>query len=143
MSKYRVIKTEFKNGESLVKALSDMGLPFEKAASLRENGLTLETHWNSFGGVNKQVAIGMSRGSLRTHGLQVMDGIGFTWSGQGYDVVIDHYDEEKSQVTAMLAQLKQRYGLHEVNRLARQKGYTVRESASAADGTIRLILVKR
>jgi hypothetical protein len=134
MSKYHKIKTEILNPESLLSALADMHIkPTWLSDDLRRNGTTLMTHWETFGGRNQQVAISVDRSVLINAGYDAMDGIGFAWNGNGYDLLADHYDEVKPWV----GKLKQRYTLHEAKRLARLQGYTLTET-TMQDGSIRL-----
>jgi hypothetical protein len=66
-------------------------------------------------------------------------GIGFSWNGQSYDLVIDYLDLAKFDITKLLDSLKQRYTYQDPKRKAWAKGYTVQEQ-KAKDGTIRLQL---
>mgnify|MGYP000933603206 CR=1 FL=1 len=65
MSKYKVIKTEFKNGASLVKALLDLGVKFEESANLKQNNVVLKTSWRTFGSSDYDVAIAIQREAAR------------------------------------------------------------------------------
>lgn len=144
MSKYRQILTEYKNGDSLVKALADLKVEHSRAANLRENGVTLTTHWSgTWGGRDQRVAIAVDRDQLgRALGHRPMDGLGFAWNGSGYDLIQDQHDGWRAEDLQLLARLRQRYAFHEVTRLARAKGYSVRETPGEA-GRIRLTLVRR
>lgn len=134
MSKYHKIKTEIKTQESLLAALSDMGLkPDHNGGNLRDNNAILMTHWETWGGKNQLVSVAVDRSVLRAAGYDAMDGIGFAWNEAGYDLIADHYDAEKP----WMSKLKQRYTLHEAKRLARLQGYTLTEQ-SMPDGSIRL-----
>jgi hypothetical protein len=143
MSKYKVVQTEFRNGESLKKALTDLGVQFEASADLKKNGVILETNWTGFwGGTNQQAAIAIQRAAANKAGIGYMDGLGFRWTGKGYELIQDHHDEDYTPVVKKMNQLRQRYAYHEVVRNARAKGYNVSQTASQ-DGTIRLTLVRR
>ena len=144
MSKYREIKTEFRNPDSLVKALADLKIEYQRGANLRANQVMLETHWSGhFGGEDRPAAIAISKDSLgKALKSRAMDGMGFSWNGTGYDLIQDQHDEARSDVVALTNQLRQRYGLHESMRLLRSKGYTVKETVSAG-GQIRVTFAKR
>ena len=142
MSKYTQIKTEFKNGASLCKALTALGVTYNRSADLCKNGAVLMANWTRWGGVNQDVAVAVQKHSPATGGLCDMDGLGFKWNGAGYDLVQDHYDQENSTVQAALGRLRQEYAKAEVYRLAQSKGYTVREQPDKT-GVIRLELVRR
>ena len=142
MSAYKVIKTAFKVGESLERALEDLGIQFEKGQSFKVNGAILILMGRSYGGVNQEVAFAIQQDEARRSGLGNMDGVGFRWNGSGYDLVQDHYDENNSHCANVMSRLKQRYTYHEVSRQARARGYSVREN-KMTDGTIRLTLERR
>ena len=62
MSVYKVIKTQIKNGESLARALTELGIVFQRGSSLTNNGVTLKTNWGSnWGGADQQVAIAIAK----------------------------------------------------------------------------------
>jgi hypothetical protein len=148
MSKYKRIACEFKNGESLLKALQDAGLKFEQARNLRENTVAVHTHWKDYGSTEQPCALAIQKDDLSqgflSRGAQwgSMDGMGFAWNGSGYDLIQDQHDQSRPEMGALLDQLKQRYSYHEISRQARAKGYTVRE-LPGQNGTINLVLVKR
>jgi len=142
MSKYRVIKSEFKTGESLLKALADCGLQCEHGPNLRENNATLKTSWRGgWGGKDQQVSIAVSCHNLERVIDHAMDGMGFVWNGAGYDLVQDQHDLERGDVNAMMNKLRQRYSYHEVMRLAHAHGYNVRETSSQ-NGQMRVKIVR-
>lgn len=146
MSKYREIQTEFRNGESLVKALTDLGVPHELAPNLKAPSLALMGYMDDKRPERASIAIRRqwinehwsNTGSY--HGIS--NDIGFAWNGSQYAAVVSDYDESRAGVQAGLAAIRQRYAFHEVSRLARAKGYNVNQSAGA-DGHIRLTLVRR
>lgn len=143
MSYYREVKTEFINGESLKKALQDLGIEFTASANLRENRLSLVTNYRGYmDSRDLDVAIAVQREQARRAGIGSWDGLGFRWNGKSYDQIQDHLDETHANIQAKMNLLRQRYAYHEVSRQARSKGYTVNEHKST-DGTIRLTLVRR
>lgn len=138
MSAYKEIKTEFRNIESLKKALKDVGFGvFDLSASAKVNGLQL----TGFGGGNAgQVALRLNRSQY--HGYE---DTGFAWDAQSQSyraVISTHDDGVKNFGAGTLQKLRQRYAYHEVKRQATVKGYTVREVAGT-DGVIRLQLTHR
>jgi hypothetical protein len=143
MSKYRLIKCEIKTPDSLIKALNDVGCAYTRSQDLRKNEAKLDTNWTRWGGKSQEVAIAIQRNHLAnaTGTSSVMDGIGFAWNGNGYDLIQDKHDVSNLKVTEFLNKLNQRYSYHEAMRLARMNGYTVKSSTSE-NGKIRVVLQK-
>lgn len=149
MSKYRLIKSEFRNPDSLIKALNDLGIAFDRSVNLRTNDVVLKTSFGEgimlqlYHGENHDVAIAIQRDNLaKAAGLKrVVDGMGFSWNGSGYDLIQDHYNEMNRGVTDLTNKLKQRYSFHETMRLARANGYLVKSSTSE-NGKIRVVIQK-
>lgn len=142
MSHYRKINVDIKNGESLVQALRDLGMTPQVSSDLRQNSMTLFTHWRSFGAIDQRVAVAVQRDDLREaksrlgYGVgYAMDGIGFAWNGSGYDMIQDGLPE------TAINSIRQRYAVVEAKRLAMVEGYTVTEQQDA-DGTVRLVCNK-
>lgn len=136
MSQYKKIATEFKNPDSLMKALADLGLPFDKAPDLKVNSLQLEGWGGRPAGT---VAIRVPK-SL-TGGYE---DVGFSWTGSAYEAHVSTHDGEypgynhRDVGEPTLLKIKQRYALHELRRQARQQGYSIQEKY-LDDGSIRLI----
>jgi len=142
MSSYKQIKTEFKNGHSLMKALEDLGAVFE-CGDVKQNERTLKTSWGArWNGADQKVAIAIQKEQAQKCGLGSMDGLGFRWNGASYDLVADRYDENSTLIQSKLKLLAQRYALAEVKRQAKMKGYSVNQVAQG-DGSIWLVLAKR
>lgn len=143
MSAYKRIATEFRNGKSLEQALKDLGVEFSRGQSLTENSVTLNTSWGArYGGANQQVAIAVQRQEAIKAGLGGYDGFGFVWTGKGYELVQDHYDENNESIAKTMNLLRQRYSYHEVVRQARARGYNIQQTTQA-NGSIRITLVRR
>lgn len=140
MSKYKVILSEFRDGECLCKALVDLNLPFEHGPNLRENGVTLKTDWVYRGEQNQQVAVAVTRSSLIKAGVPSYGGLGFAWNGKGYDLVQDSHNVYDPRAVDLLNKLRQRYSFHMIHAQARAHGLMVQESRSA-NGDIDLVLV--
>lgn len=137
MSKYKEIKTEFKNGNSLLLALKDTGYPVVSSTGLKVNSIELENHWHRTD--SQKVAM-----KLDIEGqVQRWNDVGFAWNAETgtYQTVMDALDVGRNKdIENILTKVKQRYALHEIRRQARVKGYTVREN-QMPDGTIRLVCV--
>ena len=137
MSAYKEIKTEFRNLESLKKALADLGYTeIEIAKNPRKPDLPL------YGYMGDQRP---ERASVRIPRSQVgraSNDVGFMWNGNSYTAIISqfdsgtHFDEKKQN------QLAQRYSYHEIRYQAKLRGYGVRE-IQGQDGSIRLSLIRR
>jgi hypothetical protein len=50
MSKYRIVKADFKTPDSLIRALNDLKVEYQRGADLRRNEATLRTNWSGFYG---------------------------------------------------------------------------------------------
>lgn len=136
MSKYKTIQTEFKDIESLKKALVDVGFHnFELSRSKTENSLSLTGYT---GAINPQkVALRVSRSVSHGH-----EDVGFYWDGKQYQAIISTHDMYGNIGEQTLKRITQRYAYHEVIKKAHAKGYTINESKQPG-GVIQLQLVKR
>jgi hypothetical protein len=126
MSHAMKITTKFQNGESLVKALEDSGVRFQKAADLRTNGIKYTRFW----GIDdtRNVALAIERDDLRTVVPWAMDGMAFIWQGDHYDLLLDQTDQRHHPDTAIfLDKLRQRYAYHEVMAQVHAAGWTIGE----------------
>lgn len=141
MSKYKVIQTEFRNPESLKKALTDLAVPFECARDPKVPSLSLYGYMGDERPERASFVIRRHQVNQHWSGGMSND-LGFAWDGQQFTVQISDYDSGKSAELLALDRLRQRYSFHEVHRQARAKGYTVRESRSV-NGAIEMVLVKR
>ena len=142
MSKYREIKTEFRNPTSLKKALDEMGVKYEASLDARSNSITLWSNWKTWGGESQAVAIAIQKDEASRVGLGCYDGVGFHWNGSSYDLVADHMDENLNSVVSQMNKLRQSYAKQEIRRQAYQRGYGVQEDVGQ-DGVIRMTLVRR
>jgi hypothetical protein len=145
MSAYKEIRTEFRNLDSLKKALNDVGYGvMEVSAKAKENTLDLMGYNHRAYG---QAVIRFDRSAYNA-----FEDTGFVWDQEAgvYRAVVSTHDSDYThdgkryqnfgEVT--LKKVQQRYAYHEVKRQAAVKGYTVREVAGS-DGTIRLQLTHR
>ena len=140
MSKYKTIETEFRNAESLSKALQEIieqpgleSFPLDKPQHLVGYRGDQRPERSQF--IIRQQAVNRYSGGSSND-------IGFTWNGRAYTAIVSEYDSGREGVTAMLSKVKQRYAYHEVSRQAHIKGYTVREH-TLPNGAIQLTLSHR
>lgn len=149
MSKYKVIQTEFRNPESLKKALADMKIDYELSPNWRTPDLAMFGYENRMR--PEKASLVIRREWLNNHWSgQDYEGryhsgasndLGFAWDGNRFTAIVSDYDQRRAGVTAGLNQLNQRYSYHEVQRLARMNGYSVK-STTSEDGKIRVIVQK-
>ncbi len=143
MSAYKTIETQFKNLESLLAALTDLGYTKEQvqvAPNPKTATLPMYGYRNDLRPEKCGVRI------ARQHIGGASNDVGFAWDGQAWRAIISEFDMQANYPTAMnvqrQAQLKQRYAYHETRHIARIKGYSVQET-KMPDGTIRLTLNHR
>lgn len=150
MSRYKEIKTEFRNLESLKKVLADCKVECSISPNWRTPDLPMFGYRDDLRSERASIVIHREwvngHWSGREYKGRWLDGasndIGFAWDGQQFTAIVSAYDQGRDGVTAGLNQIRQRYSFHESMRLAHAKGYTVRETANV-DGTIRIVLQKR
>ncbi len=144
MSAYKRIQTQFKNLDSLKKALVDVGFDhFEVAANPQANDLVLHGYSASHGG---DAALRIPKDHYNA-----FEDTGFAWDPESktYRAIISTHDGGFTVGEARyanfgegtLTKVRQRYAYHEVCRQARMKGYGVRQ-VDDQSGAIRLQLVK-
>ena len=128
MSKYKTIQTEFKDIESLKKALADTGFPvFSLSLGPRENTLTLKDYYER---ENTQ-KVALKIGKDHSHGYE---DVGFFWDGKSYQAIISSHDGNGNIGEQTLKRITQRYAYHEVVKKAHAKGYTINESKQPGGG---------
>jgi hypothetical protein len=138
MSAYKQISTEFRNLESLRKALADVGFGhFDLSASPKVNGLEMQGFY-----YNRNIGKVALRLPKSHYGG--FEDTGFAWDDEtkAYRAIISTHDGDGNFGASTLKQVQQRYAYHEIKRQAAVKGYTVREVAGT-DGVIRLQLTHR
>ncbi len=139
MSKYKTIQTEFRNLESLKKALSDFGYDLSKieiARNPKVNDLPMIGYLND---VRPELA------AIRIPKALVgsaSNDLGFAWNGKAYTMIVSDYDSHTHMTEAHQNKIAQRYAYHEVVRSAKAKGYTIQQTTQQ-DGTIIMNLVRR
>jgi hypothetical protein len=137
MSAYRVIQTEFRNLDSLVKALADIGYAGDKVETAGTINTLSMYDWHSQ--LRPQTC------AVRIHRVYVggaANDVGFAWNGSTYEAIISDFDRHNAFNDLTMGKLKQSYAFHELSRQARAKGYTVQQEATP-QGTIRMKLVRR
>jgi hypothetical protein len=135
MSRYKEIKTEFRNLTSLLKALEDLGYTSDKievAPDAKVPTLPMYGYMNDVRPERASVRI------PRHHVGRASNDVGFAWNGSSYTAIISEFDSGTHFTDQKVQRLTQRYALHEVKRQARLKGYSVQE-VQQADGSIRLV----
>ncbi len=133
MSHFTCIKTQIKNRDTLIQALSDVGFNdvevHEKAQHL----------YGYEGDVRQQTAEVIIR---RQHIGVASNDIGFKQHDDGqFEAIISEYDcQQYSQ--EWLNNLTQRYGYHTLIATAPEQGFTVEEEETLEDGTIRVVVAR-
>lgn len=140
MSKYKVIRTEYKSGESLIQAIRDLGVPYEQAPDLLRP--TLPMHGFQ-GDLRPQTAsIVLRRGTGFMNSLS--NDLGFAWNPTKgvFEAIVSDYDSGLESVQKGLDRIHQRYTFRQVERAAHVKGYTLRHNQQP-DGSLEVVLVRR
>lgn len=138
MSKYKEIKTEFRNLISLLKALEDIGYPASKLEISQDKSPSISLYGYQ-GDVRPEQASIVIR---RQHVGHVSNDVGFAWDGKTFQAIVSEYDSGPTVFGNKLKRLAQQYAYHEVKRHAKMNGYTTQE-IQQGDGSIRLVLQKR
>lgn len=146
MSKYREIKTEFRNADSLIKALQELNIPFDVAADPHKPELPL-FDWHRI--KRPQAAsIAIRKDFIDHHWsntgswMGASNDIGFAWNGQQFTAIVSDYDQGREGVIQGLGKVTQRYAVIESRRLALRRGLTIQEE-QLSDGSIRLVCKRR
>jgi hypothetical protein len=125
MSHFSTVKTELRDRQALVDALTDLGHP-PAEGSRQVRGYRGQT-------VSADLAIPVPSGA----------DIGFVWDeGSGsYEFVTDlDLWRQPVPVERFLAQLHQRYALRTILAASADEGFQVREQTNHLDGTIELVV---
>lgn len=131
MSHFTAIKTQIKDTNALVKALSDVG--FKQVEVHR----TAQHLYGFQGDIRPQMAEVIIR---RKYIGGASNDIGFQQQTDGtFEAIISEYDRRKYD-QPWLNQVTQRYGYHALMATAPAQGFTVEEEEVLADGTIRLVV---
>lgn len=137
MSAYKEIKTEFRNLESLKKALADLGYSeIEIAKNPKKPDLPLYGYKGDQRPERASVRIPRNKVGFASND------VGFAWNGSSYTAIISEYDGRTNFKEKKQNELAQRYSYHEIRYQAKLRGYGVRE-IQGQDGSIRLSLIRR
>jgi len=143
MSKYQEIKTEYRNLDSLKKALKDIGVDeYVVSKNWRAPDFVMRGY---MGDERPELAsIRISRDWVNAHwsGSWCSNDIGFAWDGKQFNLLLSDWDSHQQKTLDAMNKLRQRYGFNEAMRLAHAKGYNAKET-TFQDGTIRIVLQKR
>jgi Protein of unknown function (DUF1257) len=133
MSHFTCIKTQIKNVDALVKALSDIHF---KNVDVYE---TAQHLYGYQGDVRPETAEVIIR--RQYIGFSSND-IGFKRQEDGqFQAIISEYDRQKYS-RQWLGSLMQRYGYHALMETAQQEGFTVEEDEVLEDGTVKVVVAK-
>jgi hypothetical protein len=141
MSKYKEIATEFRNADSLRKALKEMGVEFQESANLKNPDLKMYGYQNDLRDERASFRLDRKFVNAKLSGGSSND-VGFRWNGQVFEAQISEYDSGWNERRGWLNEVRQKYALNEVRRQAWLKGYTLRET-KLTDGTVRVICTMR
>jgi len=131
VSKYREIKTEFREEALLRQALQASGVPFEEHAA--------PAHLVGYRGDERPET---AQFIIRRHNLGSMSNdLGFArQEGGTYAAIVSDYDQYNRQSQGRLARVKQEYARAFVHREARRRGLRVTEQRDARTGAVHLTL---
>lgn len=142
MSAYKIIKTEFRNTESLIAALGKV-LPPGAFPEIGDTKTPLLHLYGYKGDQRPELAnIRLPMAVVNHFSGGCSNDIGFAWNGSSYQAIVSEFDQGQPGVTQMLDSLRQQYGVAEVRRQAKTKGYTVSE-VRQPNGAIQITCVRR
>jgi Protein of unknown function (DUF1257) len=123
MSHFSQIKTKIRNLPALKSALTDLGVDWKPGPE----------------------PVRGYQGQARTAELVVEQkngyDIGFSWSGQVYELVADlEFWQQAWSVERFLSKVTQRYAYHTVVDTTASQGFQIAEEAKNRDGSIRLVV---
>lgn len=123
MSHFSQIKTKIKSLPALQSALTDLGVDWkfgpEPVRGYQSQARTAE------------LVVAQENGY----------DIGFSWSGQAYELVADlDFWQQAWSVDRFLSKVTQRYAYHTVVDTATSQGFQIAEEAKNSDGSIRVVV---
>lgn len=131
MSHFTSIRTQIKNVDALIKALSDLGFKQVEIYNTAKNLYGYQ------GDVRSQTAEVIIR---RQYIGAASNDIGFKKQDDGtFEAIISDYDRQHYS-QQWLNQLTQRYGYHALMATASEQGFSVEEQETLEDGTIRVVV---
>lgn len=135
MSAYKEIQTEFRNLNSLLEALKDLGYADVLVSDdPKTKNLTMQGY---FVGDHREAGI-----VIPANKYQAFEDTGFRWNGNAFEAIVSTHGNGMNFGVHRLEQLKGRYAYHEVKRQAKINGYSVQERNND-DGSVRLVLTRR
>jgi hypothetical protein len=133
MSHFTCIKTQLKNRDTLIQALTDVGFDDVEVHE------TAQHLYGYQGDVREQTAEVIIR---REYIGEWSNDIGFKQQDDGqFESIISEYDCHKYS-QEWLNGLTQRYGYHTLLATAPTQGFTVEEEETLEDGTIRVVVAR-
>ena len=133
MSHFACIKTQLKNRDTLIQALTDVGFDDVEVHE------TAQHLYGYQGDVREQTAEVIIR---REYIGEWSNDIGFKQQDDGqFESIISEYDCHKYS-QEWLNGLTQRYGYHTLLATAPTQGFTVEEEETLEDGTIRVVVAR-
>lgn len=139
MSIYKRINTEFKNLDSLCRALYEIGFgpaDLEIAVDPKAPDLPLFGYKNDLRPERASIRINRKRVGIAANDL------GFAWNGRAFEMIVSEYDLSGNMSQKKIDRLKQAYAAIEVRRQAKARGYSIQEQR-LDNGTVRMTLVRR
>lgn len=122
MSHFTCVKTKMVEKAYLVKALEDLGYPFQDGGTVRGYG-------------NRQTPAEIKL-TTKNPGYD----IGFVNGGDGYEIVADWYGIRDIKQQQFVEQLTQRYAYHTTRAKLETQGFTLVNEESQQDGRIHLVV---
>jgi hypothetical protein len=139
VSAYTEIKTEFRDLESLITALCEVGTA--QCPTLRRDQIEIHPNGANLVGYHGDTRLQRAHVIVRRHNVNVASNdIGFELVNGAYVARISSYDSN-AHGQPWLNKVAQRANLATVKRNAAQRGYKVKETANA-DGSLRLVLAR-
>ncbi len=131
MSHFTTIRTQIRDRDALVKALTDLGFDQVEVYAQPQHLYGFE------GDLRPQVAEVI----IRRHYISgASNDIGFQRQDDGhFEAMISDYDRHRFN-RDWLNTLTQRYGYHQLLQTAAEQGFALEEQEVLADGTIRLVV---
>jgi hypothetical protein len=131
MSHFTVIKTQIKDVNALVKALTDVGF---KQVEVHDTAKHL---YGYLGDVRSQSAEVIIR---RQHIGSASNDIGFKRQLDGsFEAIISEYDRRQYS-QQWINRVTQRYGYHALMHTAPEQGFSIESEETLEDGTIRVVV---
>ena len=135
MSKYKEIRTVYKNTRSLVKAIESVT---GKRPTVSREPQSLYGYTGDKRAEKAHVII--PRITVNNFSGGSSNDIGFVKENGTYKSIVSEFDERQAGSIGLLKKIKQEYSLAETKRLARTRGYSSGKPERKEDGTITIKL---